>query len=829
MDLWRKVDTVIKTTLHMLIFFGILFSGLGELLAASDKPLAVLTVEISRKTNYEIYPGENAGELIMKMEAYPKTLIEQLERQFGRHFVAMKVLNRRGSTIEVMLIILPVRFQVNHTRQVEAQRIKIYILPPEEDKDKDKVKRTVPDPPPLPFWEMLSEETVVLPVVQYRNIQGSGERYNRFQDVVRLYEMGAYPAAIKQLRSALTTVPAEEDDLRSEKRVLLGEMLLHQALRNLDLISDARMELVIAEQETENPIWKSYALLMLGYASYFNGLLNDAKKTFDAGTSTYPEMAQYFKLGLLQIALKRQDLDEGEKLIAAIESHKDLDEAGKKKLCFSKTVFTLIRGYVAEANRLVDRCILEADPTRPLELGQLLVESETRLQSYRYGEALQELESIRRDFPDHSKAPLAALRRADILYLEKHYRESLGAYLDVSNRWPGTSYQRIAELKANELQSHETGEEDPLKIYRGLDMHHEDEMVAREVRMRLLWNYENSGQTELAYLYMVELVRRYGGLRFWPFAPKRFSEIVLDGYRDKEINGDHLGIINLYLAKTPFPLDHEAKDKIAVIVANAYAALNQHDGRIGTYIDALKREGRSKEGERELLIGLTKAYVKKGDLFRAAKTQDFFRSRYKSEKDTREAYIMLGGIEEHRGRTDRALRAYNKALALSKAPVDRRVLELKIGRLYYFSKKYKKAADTYKTSLAYLLDKDVLIDRKIVSDKVRDGLYFLADSFYQIGEWDDCLSTYQRTLKLFPNDKRAHLSRYYLAQSLRNLGRNEEAMMVYQELVDSTDEFWREVGSMKTEIIKWGDKHELFEAVTAAEKKAVDQTVSSGE
>jgi len=798
-----KVDMISRLTLKIAVITIILMTGFCRISHAEKEAVATIKIDVSRLTVYTIKDGASNGEMILELKAsYPTDIVQQLENQFGKHFVALEVIERSPLRIKLNLIILPVGFTFTHSRQMNPQQISINIFAPTPKKG----GHLVPEMPPLPFWEMLTEGTVILPESDFRRIEGTSQAHESYFNAIRLYEIGAYDASLIRIRQNLR---ATDGKLWTENMVLLGEVLFKKASLENKGMTEARKALLVANEETKDPYWKSRTLLMMSYASYFDGLSKDAKKSLYQGLAQFKDLEEYFLLGLLQLAIKEYDEAEVVSIGQQLSKIKTLGESAKRKVCFSNVLMQVVHGKVFDANKLADVCLKQIDPTIPLGVGQRLILAETRILSYRYTEAKQILERIERDYPDHPQISLVGLRLADILCYEQRYDKCAVSYKEVARRWPGSRFARVAELKGSELVSHQTGKGSPIRMYLELNLHQEPEPVGREVKLAMLWNYENIRRYDMAYLYLVEIVRRYEGFQYWPFAAARFTNIVLNAYRDLEADGDYLAMINLYQAKTPFPLEHSALDEVAKMVAHAYSTTGRVKGGIKVYLDALNRKGRPVDGERELLMGLTEAYLETGDLYRASKTQDYFRSRFQTPEDSRDYYFMLGEIEQSRGNMDKALEAFSKAMALVGTSTEKRMLGLKIGRVFYFQNRFDNAVEAYQPALAYFLDEDIIIDRKVIPMKVRNSIYFLADSQLQLGKWTDAIKTYKRTLVLFPNDSRREISLYMIAKCFVKLDRVSDAVAIYQQLAKSKNKFWKQVGDLKMTTAKWQSIHDL--------------------
>ena len=70
------------------------------------------------------------------------------------------------------------------------------------------------------------------------------------------------------------------------------------------------------------------------------------------------------------------------------------------------------------------------------------------------------------------------------------------------------------------------------------------------------------------------------------------------------------------------------------------------------------------------------------------------------------------------------------------------------------------------------------------SSKASDATYWIAESYYRQGEFEEAILEYQKFIDSYPKDDRVPLS--YLKQgfSLIEIGREEEAKLFFQTLID---------------------------------------------
>lgn len=775
--------------------------GVPDALDASDAPFATLTLNVNRDTLYSIKKGVTTGELLLELERYPANVIQQLENQIGEHLVAVKVASRRGDRLSLVLVIKPVIFGFSHGRQISPHRIVLDILPTSAQSGLG----NVPSLPPLPMWEALRLGNVLLPVPDYQAVEGEGASHQAFISAVRLYEMGAHEAALKRLTENLKVAG---DPLWDMNLVLYADTAFLTVLGGDGDAERAMRTLMVAEREARQPFFKGRSALMIAHLHLLRDLPRDAAEVLARAARQYPDMLDYIQLAQIQTAINSGDRESARRILDVLAVRRDNEAPIRLQACFFDMLLVTREARITEANEILDRCLAMVADRSHLVPEQLLAAAETRLLGYRFGEAKSLLDMIQRHYPDHPRVPLAALRAADVLEQERRHAGAIDAYDEVARRWPATPFGRLASLRAAELTRFKLREANVTEIWSSLDLHHEDDLVSREARMRLMWLYEAMGRYPLAYSYLVELVRRYRGLDYWPFAPARFRELTLATYRQLDREGDPLSIINQYSAEVPLPLDHEALDEIATLAAKSYAAFGHWRESVRVFLAALDRPNRPIDGERELLTGLTRAYIATGDYFRAEKTQQYFYSRFTGNQDRRDYHYLQGEIEQLRGNLDGAVEGYRAALGFETSAPERRLLLLKIGRVRYLQKRYAEAIEPLTSALELHLDPNVMIEAHIVPRAARNGVFFLADSLTREQRWQEALDVWLRAVILFPDDERAPIARYYAAHCLNRLGRTREALPHYEALGEQ-GEFWGQVGALNKDITEWFLKHDL--------------------
>jgi len=70
------------------------------------------------------------------------------------------------------------------------------------------------------------------------------------------------------------------------------------------------------------------------------------------------------------------------------------------------------------------------------------------------------------------------------------------------------------------------------------------------------------------------------------------------------------------------------------------------------------------------------------------------------------------------------------------------------------------------------------------SSKANDAAYWIAESYYRQGEFEEAILEYQKFIDTYPKDDRVPLSYLKQGLSLVEIGREEEAKLFFQTLID---------------------------------------------
>lgn len=70
------------------------------------------------------------------------------------------------------------------------------------------------------------------------------------------------------------------------------------------------------------------------------------------------------------------------------------------------------------------------------------------------------------------------------------------------------------------------------------------------------------------------------------------------------------------------------------------------------------------------------------------------------------------------------------------------------------------------------------------SSKASDATYWIAESYYRQGEFEEAILEYQKFIDSYPKDERVPLSYLKQGLSLIEIGREEEAKLFFQTLID---------------------------------------------
>jgi|GEM_PF-2858341 len=760
--------------------------------------IKTFSLDVQSKSRYRIDYGPNSGELILEVKYPTAELISQINEYIGENLIAVKVLNDSETQVKVKLVISPSSFAFRHRRTLDPHRIIITIG--YDLRDGSSAKSKMPMYPLVPFWEAIIDNTPVMPDFNFKSISATIPQITAkdYLNAVDLKDMGAYENAIGKIRYNLLE---SSGPLWIENLVLLADIQFQAALEN-EKWDDALRSVLTAEQENLNLEQRIRMLLERGYVSNNRGMYDEAQKYFTAGATEWRRLRTWFELGLLENYLFQKKWDRAEDLSKSLLKRRGLSTAAERKICFARVTLLAVGGKTREAARQVDECMNTVENDRP-SAGQYLMAGEIKYLAEELGDAREYYGKVTSLYSSFWQSALALLRQGDLAAFQGRSEESVQAYRRVGLDWPDSPLARLADLRIAEYISRQSEEENPMATYEQLDLVGTPEILERDAKLRLMWNYHYIGDYEKAFAYLNELYSRFNLERYWIFQPDRFSAVVMDTYRTAFSKEAYDYIIKQQIDGNRFPLSKTDQEMISFWTAEALRyGLHARDA-IKVYLKELERQGHSPEGERRLLMGLTNAYLSTGDHFRARMTQDYFIARYQSTVDQLAHLLAMAEIDRLAGNLKASIASYEQALAL--CDDERRKLEIgsNLGQIYYRLERYEDVVTLLADNLAVYMSPNIETDAEIIPDFVSHGLFYLADSYFKTGKFPEAQLAYRRAIVLFPDDSRIPVALYYDGEISAMLGDVKGAVKRFEELATSKDDSWSRIGKLKAETIGW--------------------------
>lgn len=760
--------------------------------------IKTFNLDVQSKSRYRADYGPNRGELILEVKYPPAELLPQINQYIGENLIAVKVLNETETLLKVKLVISPSNFAFRHRRTLEPHRIVITIGYDLRDGSSIKSKQAIY--PLVPFWEAIIDNTPVLPDFNFKNIPANIPQITAkdYLNAVDLKDMGAYSNAIGKIR---TNLLESSGPLWVENLVLLADIQFNAALEN-EKWDDALRAVLSAEQENLNTDQRIRMLLERAYVSNNRGMYEEAYNYFNAGATEWRRLRTWFELGLLENHLLQKKWNKAEDLAKNMLKRRGLTAAAERKICFARVTVMAVNGKIRDAAHLVDDCINTIENDRP-SAAQYLMAGEIKYLAEELGDAREYYGKVTSLYSSFWQSALALLRQGDLAAYQGRNEESVQAYRRVIMDWPESPMAKLAELRISEYISRQSEEENPMLAYEQIDLVGAPEILERDAKLRLMWHYHYNGNYIKAFAYLNELYNRFNLERYWVFQPDRFSAVVMDTYRTAFSKEEYDYIIKQQVDGIRFPLSKTDQEMLSFWAAESLRYGLRARDAIKVYLKELERQGHSPEGERRLLMGLTNAYLSTGDHFRARMTQDFFFARYHSTTDQLDHLLAMAEIERQAGNLKASIASYEQALTLCSDERQKLEIGSNLGQIYYRLERYEDVVKLLSDNLAVYLSPSIETEAEIIPEFVSHGLFYLADSFFKTGKYNEAQLAYRRALLLFPDDSRVPVALYYDAEISAMQGDIKSAVKRFEELAASKDESWSRIGKLKAETIGW--------------------------
>ncbi|PIQ62012.1 MAG: hypothetical protein COV99_07540 [Bacteroidetes bacterium CG12_big_fil_rev_8_21_14_0_65_60_17] len=415
--------------------------------------------------------------------------------------------------------------------------------------------------------------------------------------------------------------------------------------------------------------------------------------------------------------------------------------------------------------------VLERSPSRESSAVALYWMAESRSAEGNVNEARNLFDRIVQDFPDTDAAPRAAYAAALIDIDEQLFTSAARRFEDLARMFPQSEYTRNMGLALAEtyyeISDYRRAADEILRQRPYLD----GEAFDRATFL-LAESYNQLGRHEdaiISYRYFTEerpespyyrralygLAWNYHHQETWQWAADNFRRVHETGSDDLAASAMYHEAVNLRLARQ----DREALRTFERYVTNWPEHILADRGWFE--LGVLRYQRRDWSGARDALGVFL----------------DDFR-----ESDVRgDALMHLGNTNIALGDFDAALTAFDMAIALDAAPAElRERIIFQKAWLLYRNRDYRKASEEF---LA-------LHEANNTSKAADQSLFWAAESYFQLEQFDLAGTLFERYLKEYPGAEQVDAAHYALGWTYFRQGRYADAIPQFETFLDA----YRRVG-----------------------------------
>jgi len=385
-------------------------------------------------------------------------------------------------------------------------------------------------------------------------------------------------------------------------------------------------------------------------------------------------------------------------------------------------------GRTDEARDLYDRIAGEfsdTDTAPRAAYAAALLDVEEQL----FTSAAQRLEALSRTFPESEFARNMGLALAETYYETGEYRRAADEIVRQRPYLDGEAYDRATFLLAesyNQLRRHE----DAIISYRYFTEDRPESPYYRRALYGLAWNYHHQ--------------------ETWQWAADNFRLVHESGSDDLAASAMYHEAVNLRLARQ----DRQALDAFRRYVDN----WPDHDLVDHGWFElgVLRYQRRDWEAAR--------------DAFRV------FMHGFESSVIRGDALMHLGNTNIALGDFDAALRAFDEAIAINAAPAElRERIIFQKAWLLYRNRDYARASKEF-------LD---LYESNRTSENADQTLFWAAESYFQLEDFDQARNLFERYLRDFPGADQIDAAHYALGWTYFRQGRYADAIPRFESFLEA--------------------------------------------
>ncbi|MFO7734960.1 MAG: hypothetical protein R6W70_01960, partial [bacterium] len=286
---------------------------------------------------------------------------------------------------------------------------------------------------------------------------------------------------------------------------------------------------------------------------------------------------------------------------------------------------------------------------------------------------------------------LASLRKSDINFLKNSAQEALMLYRKTAEKYSGTPGGRLAELQVKELRYLVMDEETDKKIYYNALKNSRDEFENAVVLYKLAIHHKNSEDYVSALSLAGILLERYCNGVVFSESVKFFNNLLYDGFEKLYKNGNFEDIVNIANMVPECISKHPRKSRMFMIAGKSFSRMGMFSAASIMYNNILESDISRDDFYRSVaVLNLFDIYIKEEMKERARLTLEYYKDSVRKSKDVYPLFLRLSGDYYHKleKNSEKALGLYKKALAREPYSINRYIISLKIGKIYFDNEKY---------------------------------------------------------------------------------------------------------------------------------------------
>lgn len=286
---------------------------------------------------------------------------------------------------------------------------------------------------------------------------------------------------------------------------------------------------------------------------------------------------------------------------------------------------------------------------------------------------------------------LVSLRKGDISFLKDSAQEALMLYRKTAEDYSDTPGGRLAELQVKELKYLVMGEENDKKIYYDALKNGRNEFEIATVLYKLAMYHKTNDNYLSALSLAAILLEKYCNAVVFPESVNFFNKLLYNGFEKLYKNGSFEDIVNIANMIPECISRHPRKSRMFMIAGKSFSRMGMFSAASVMYNNILDSDiSRNDFYLSVAVLNLFDIYIKEGMTERARLTMEYYKDSAGKSKDVYPLFLRLSGdyyyqLEEN---NKKALNFYKKALSMDPYSINRYIISLKIGKIYFNNEKY---------------------------------------------------------------------------------------------------------------------------------------------